>query len=411
MDGGYHAIETIFAFADDGDRLTGEVAAGFSLAISGPFGALLEGGDHENLVLRAARAMAEAFAPERGAALKLEKRLPVASGLGGGSADAAAAIRLLDRLWKLDRPWSDYEPLAAALGADVPACLHSRTAIGTGKGDTLSFVDVPGLGARHLLLANPGIAVSTAEIFQRWGGTDGGPLPPLRLDALMADARNDLEAPATALVPAIGDLLAAMRDDSEFARMSGSGASCFALFSSRHDAVTSCEKLRARFPEIWTMTTPMHAPPLHRSIARARSCGDMKRLALLLPVVLLAACNADDTGSAEAQSDVSTADGKIDCALAGNAEFSRKCSADRISGPDRELLVIHHPDGGFQRFEIVSDGRGLVAADGFDDTRIELLDDDMIEVTAGDDRYRLPARIKSGSAQSGEPSQPAQPSE
>ncbi len=136
----------------------------------------------------------------------------------------------------------------------------------------------------------------------------------------------------------------------------------------------------------------------------------MTRLCLLLPLALLAACNgkADNGKLAEAESeqgDVQAADGKIDCALAGAVTFSRNCTTDRISGPDRELLIIHHPDGGFQRFEIVTDGRGLVAADGFDDTQIKLLDGEMIEVTADDNRYKLPARIQSGSAASGQPAQ------
>lgn len=127
-------------------------------------------------------------------------------------------------------------------------------------------------------------------------------------------------------------------------------------------------------------------------------------LLTLAPLILLVACNgeADNASLAEAeqeQSDMQATDGKIDCALAGAGIFSRNCDTDRISGPDRELLIIHHPDGGFRRFKIVTDGRGLIAADGFDDTQIRLLDDDRIEVTVDDDRYRLPARIQSQSAQ------------
>lgn len=136
----------------------------------------------------------------------------------------------------------------------------------------------------------------------------------------------------------------------------------------------------------------------------------MKRT-LLLPLLLLAACDsgADTTapiGELQAEAgDVEAADGKVECALAGVESFSRDCTTDRISAAERELLIIHHPDGGFQRFEIVTDGRGLIAADGFDDTQIRLLDGDMIEVTAGDDRYRLPARIQAGSAQQDGPAQ------
>ncbi|WP_420605291.1 hypothetical protein [Novosphingopyxis sp.] len=129
----------------------------------------------------------------------------------------------------------------------------------------------------------------------------------------------------------------------------------------------------------------------------------MTRIFILIPLILLAACSSkpDNAELAEAeaeQDNIQTAAGKIDCALAGAVRFSHNCTTDRISGPDRELLIIHHPDGGFQRFEIVTDGRGLIAADGFDDTQIKLLEKDMIEMTAGEDRYRLPARIQSGSA-------------
>ena len=134
----------------------------------------------------------------------------------------------------------------------------------------------------------------------------------------------------------------------------------------------------------------------------------MIRTLIILPLLLLAACNSRDQDTALSgaeQGDMQAADGKIECALAGAADFSRTCTTDRISGPDRELLIIHHPDGGFQRFEIVTDGRGLIAADGFDDTQIKMLANDMIEVTAGEDRYRLPARIQSNSAKTAAPPQ------
>ena len=253
MADGYHAIETLFAFLDDGDRLSASDADGVTLSIIGPFADELSADDNDNLVLRAARDMADRFAHGRGAALTLDKRLPIASGIGGGSADAAATIRLLDRLWGLDRSLSDYEPLAAELGADVPACLHSRTAIGTGKGDALRFIDVEGLAGRSVLLANPGIGVSTGDIFRRWGGHDGGALPDTDLACLFDSARNDLESPAIALVPAIGTLIEAMREHSPFARMSGSGATCFALFERRHDVMTAAQDLQKRFPGLWTM--------------------------------------------------------------------------------------------------------------------------------------------------------------
>lgn len=123
----------------------------------------------------------------------------------------------------------------------------------------------------------------------------------------------------------------------------------------------------------------------------------MTRTPLLLPLIFLSACNSSTDPVAGEQAMMAGND-KIECALAGSEDFARACSTDRISGADREILIIQHPDGGFQRFEIVTDGRGLIAADGFDDTEIRLLDDGMIEVTSDDNRYRLPARIQSADA-------------
>ena len=257
MDGGYHAIETLFAFVDDGDRLSAAMADTMSLRVIGPFASSLDGDGHDNLVMRAARGMAERFAPGRAAALSLDKHLPVASGIGGGSADAAAAIRLLDRLWGLDRPLQDYAALAASLGADVPACLFSRTALGTGRGDDVAFEEIDGLAQAHILLVNPGIGVSTAQIFQRWNGRDGGALTQRSLAALFGEARNDLQEPAIALVPDIGALLEHLRQCSTFARMSGSGATCFALFESDHDVMAAQAAIADRHPGYWTMTARM----------------------------------------------------------------------------------------------------------------------------------------------------------
>lgn len=250
---GYHAIETLFAFVDDGDQLTATAADAISFNIKGLYAKSLRSDEAENLVLRAARAVKEQFAPGRGAAISLDKRLPVASGIGGGSADAGATIRLLDRLWGLNRPLTDYEALAASIGADVPACLHSRTAIGTERGDVLRYTEVEGLEDKTVLLANPGVALSTADVFRRWDGEDGGSLPHGGLASLFERGRQDLEAPAIALAPEIGELLGAMRDRSPFARMSGSGATCFALFESCDDAMTASHALAELFLGLWTM--------------------------------------------------------------------------------------------------------------------------------------------------------------
>jgi 4-diphosphocytidyl-2-C-methyl-D-erythritol kinase len=219
---GRHAIETIFAFCIDGDGLSAEDAAALSLEISGPFAAEL--GDADNLVLRAAQALAEAAGVEKGAAITLDKRLPVASGIGGGSADAAATLRLLTSLWGIEPAHALV--VAPTLGSDVPACLLSLPARGQGAGDELTLIDLPEISGAPVLLINPRVAQPTGDVFARWDGVDHGPLEDWR------EGRSDLEAPAIALVPQIETVLAwlAVQPGVEFVRMSGSGATCFALF-------------------------------------------------------------------------------------------------------------------------------------------------------------------------------------
>ena len=226
---GRHAIETLFAFCTDGDLLHAEGAEDFFLQVIGPMAEDLDR-HHDNLVMRAAWALRERRPPmlDGCASLILNKRLPVASGIGGGSADAAAALRLLTRLWKMDPAHAS--EIAPTLGADVPACLLSMTARGSGAGTDLELVDA-GISGAPVLLVNPRISLSTAAVFAGWNGVDLGPLGDWR------EGRNDLEAPARALVPAIGDIIAwlAAQPGANFVRMSGSGATCFALFDSEDD--------------------------------------------------------------------------------------------------------------------------------------------------------------------------------
>ncbi|HEX5259422.1 MAG TPA: 4-(cytidine 5'-diphospho)-2-C-methyl-D-erythritol kinase, partial [Sphingomicrobium sp.] len=218
-----HSIETIFAFCTDGDRLTGERADEISLEVTGPFANELRS-ELDNLVLNAAHALAEAAGMSEGAALVLDKRLPVASGLGGGSADAAAALRLLTSLWRIDPKFA--EEVAPALGSDVPACLLSLPARGEGAGDRVTPIALPELSGAPILLVNPRVRLSTAEVFAGWDGEDRGSLGDWR------EGRNDLEQSAIALVPQIEAVLAWLgtRPGASFVRMSGSGATCFALF-------------------------------------------------------------------------------------------------------------------------------------------------------------------------------------
>lgn len=220
---GRHSIETIFAFCIDGDGLNATEADELSLEATGPFAGDL-GSVDDNLALRAARALREAAGTSQGAAIVLDKRLPVASGIGGGSADAAAALRLLTSLWRIDPAHA--ESVAPKLGSDIPACLLSLPARGDGAGDQLTLIDPGELAGAPVLLVNPRVPLPTADVFAGWDGVDHGPLDDWR------DGRNDLETPATALVPQIETVLAWLgtRPGATFARMSGSGATCFALF-------------------------------------------------------------------------------------------------------------------------------------------------------------------------------------
>ncbi len=222
---GRHRLETVFAFCTDGDAVEAEPAEDLSLNVVGPFAGDLSAGE-DNLVMRSAGALRQAADVKRGAALTLKKTLPVASGIGGGSADAAAALRLLTRLWKIDPAHA--AAVAPALGSDVPACLLSMTARGSGAGDELALLDDPRIAGTPVLLVNPRVPLSTAEVFAGWGGEDRGPLGDWR------GGRNDLEAPAIALVPEIGEILdwLGKQPGAHSVRMSGSGGTCFAMFES-----------------------------------------------------------------------------------------------------------------------------------------------------------------------------------
>ncbi len=247
---GYHLLDSLAVFPDIGDRLEAAPAAELSLTIEGPFAAGLSSGE-DNLVLRAARALA----PDRGAALRLVKNLPVAAGIGGGSADAAAALRGLDRLWSLGRGAAALERIGAGLGADVPACVRARPVVMRGVGEAL--LAAPILPRFWLTLVNPGVAVSTAEIFGRRAGAFSESVDPPELPEFaalvswLAALRNDLEGPATARHPEIAAALAALRRHAALVRMSGSGATCFGVFETRADAARTAAAIRAAHPGWW----------------------------------------------------------------------------------------------------------------------------------------------------------------
>jgi 4-diphosphocytidyl-2-C-methyl-D-erythritol kinase len=255
---GYHVLDSLVAFAGVHDTVAARPADDLSLDIDGPFAAALGADAAENLVLRAARALAGERAMVPRAALRLVKRLPVASGLGGGSADAAATLRALCELWGVAPPADRLSALSLAVGADVPVCLAGRAAFVGGIGERLA--PAPALPPAGLVLVNPGVAVDTPAVF---AARSGGFSAPARFDAPAADAaaladllkarRNDLTAPAIGLAPAIRDALAALAvlPGALIARMSGSGATCFALFADLAAAATAAALLRRRRPGWW----------------------------------------------------------------------------------------------------------------------------------------------------------------
>ncbi|KRC81902.1 4-(cytidine 5'-diphospho)-2-C-methyl-D-erythritol kinase [Sphingomonas sp. Root241] len=243
---GYHELETLFAFVEFGDVLRIAPAEAPAFRITGPFADKLTG-EGDNLVTRAATRFAEVFGG--GAhAIELEKHLPVASGIGGGSTDAAATLRALAKLHGVALDDPRLFAIADALGSDVPACLLGRTALGKGRGEQLQ--PVPGMPGTPVLLVNPRVAVSTAEVFRRWDGVDRGPLSP---DPLAG--RNDLEAPARAIAPVISEVLGALAGQPGvmLTHMSGSGATCFALFESEEACAKAASSI-AR-PDWWRVET------------------------------------------------------------------------------------------------------------------------------------------------------------
>ena len=252
MPDGYHQIETIFAFLDKGDLLSVETANDSSLVMGGPFAEGLSSSD--NLVIRAAHRLAEMSDVRQGARIRLDKRLPVASGIGGGSADAAATLRLLNRFWKLNFSMAELATIARPLGADVPACVESRSCRGTGIGQDLIPICDDQLQQCAALLINPLVAVSTANIFASWDGVDRGALKTGQPITVAREGRNDLQLPAVALVPQLTDVLQLLDECQPImARMSGSGATCFALFDNLAAAEEAGRYCRQTMENIWTM--------------------------------------------------------------------------------------------------------------------------------------------------------------
>ena len=250
---GYHELETLFAFVDDGDALTIQPATQDALTITGEFAEGLSSGP-DNLVLRALALARELGSDAPPLAITLEKRLPVAAGLGGGSADAGALLRAVLRRWPGTLDAARLTAASAALGADVPACIASQTARATGIGDQLTALDAPDVTGLATLLVNPGVPLATGPVFAAWDGLDRGTLGDGGVLAAARAGRNDLQEPALRLCPEIHEVLTVLRAQLPLlSRMSGSGATCFALFRSLDAMQAAAIRIADDHPDWWVM--------------------------------------------------------------------------------------------------------------------------------------------------------------
>ncbi len=275
-DDGYHLIDTLAVFTEFGDRLSIASDAARGLTLTGPFGRDLETGPG-NLVERARKLLRDRDGGQERepVAIALEKNLPVASGIGGGSSDAAATMRALNEHWNLGHDDAALAALGRELGADVPMCIHARPLRARGTGEQIELVaDLPSL---PLVLVNPGVAVETPVVFKALANKNNPPLPdfggatdPAALAAWLRQTRNDLQAPALSVAPPIGEALTELwRHDPLIARMSGSGATCFALFNEFDTAEQAAMALRASHPD-WFVVASRTLPSPGDTHARHR---------------------------------------------------------------------------------------------------------------------------------------------
>ncbi|MEW5728494.1 MAG: 4-(cytidine 5'-diphospho)-2-C-methyl-D-erythritol kinase [Pseudomonadota bacterium] len=259
---GYHLLDSLVAFAGVGDTIAVEAATELTLTVDGPTAALLPPGD--NIVEKAARLLAGHAGVTSGAVIRLTKRLPVAAGIGGGSADAAATLTALDRLWGLGLPAAELAALGLRIGADVPVCLAGRPTAMAGIGDRLS--PAPALPPAWLVLVNPMVGLSTPAVFKARQGcfSDHAPLETTPRDAahlagLLRARRNDLTEAAVSLVPEVAVALELIEGTGGclLARMSGSGATCFGLFAREAEAAAAAAAVTAARPGWWVAPAPL----------------------------------------------------------------------------------------------------------------------------------------------------------
>ena len=264
-DDGYHLLDSLFVYTSGGDVLTAEPADTLTLTITGPFGDTLTkagGAGDDNLVLKAARLLQEATNTSLGAAISLEKNLPVASGIGGGSSDAAAALRLLQRLWGVCLPANDLAVLALSLGSDIPPCLAPSPQHVVGVGEQVT--PLAPASTAYCLLVNPLIGISTPAVFKAFKAANcpfSQPLKGTSFQAALA-AHNDLQSAAVELVPTLPKALALLSDQKgcKLARMSGSGATLFALFDNADEAQAARGAFTKLYPDWWTYLDTVELP-------------------------------------------------------------------------------------------------------------------------------------------------------
>ena len=261
---GYHLLDSLVVFAGVGDVITVAPADTLTLAITGPFGAALST-ESDNLVLRAARLLAETHKITAGATITLEKNLPVASGIGGGSADAAATLKACAKLWGVKLKGLSNQTIATKLGADVPVCLKGLPAFMSGIGEIVA--PAPALPEAWLVLANPGVPLATRTVFEALRGRSSEPMERGRFAGLtsvwalsqaLGLTRNDLTLPATKLQPVIGTVIKGLQGTGAMiARMCGSGPTCFGLFAEEAAAQRAAKSLATLNPGWWTAAAPI----------------------------------------------------------------------------------------------------------------------------------------------------------
>lgn len=263
---GYHLIESLAVFAEDGDHLSAEPAEADDITVAGRYAAQVPIGE-ANLIIRARDLLRERFgaAATQPVALRLEKNLPVASGIGGGSSDAATTMRMLARLWKLEAEDAELARLGLQLGADVPMCLAARPLLARGIGEKIE--PLKRFPALFVVLVNPGVPLATAHVFQALSRANNQTMPVISADGdadavidWLSATRNDLEEPAMSLAPEIADALQALRDNGAIlARMSGSGATCFGIFRSKGEAERAAAAISDAAPA-WFVSATRIAP-------------------------------------------------------------------------------------------------------------------------------------------------------